>query len=167
MKLRRLKQKRRASGAFESEFAVEILKSDKLRVTILICFFGVAVPTILLLSIFAFEDFQRIFHGNFKNFLMIVLSVLGLGLACFTVEWLAIDRRIKEQRKASPLLPYLSALVETSIPLAALLVTAQYVGPAYALLTPAPFMYPLLIVLSTLRLDFKLSVFTGAVAAIQ
>jgi hypothetical protein len=38
MKLRRLKQKRRASGAFESEFAVEILKSDKLRVTILICF---------------------------------------------------------------------------------------------------------------------------------
>jgi adenylate cyclase len=125
------------------------------------------VPTILLLSVFAFEDFQRIFHGNFKNFLMIVLSVLGLGLACFTVEWLAIDRRIKEQRKASPLLPYLSALVETSIPLAALLVTAQYVGPAYALLTPAPFVYPLLIVLSTLRLDARLSVFTGLVAALQ
>ena len=167
MKLRRLKQNRRASGAFESEFAVEILKSDKLRVTILICFFGIALPSILLLAVFAFEDFQRIFHGNFKSFLTIVLSVLGLGLACFTVEWLAIDRRIKEQRQASPLLPYLSALVETSIPLAALLVTAQYVGPAYALLTPAPFMYPLLIVLSTLRLDFKLSVFTGAVAAIQ
>jgi adenylate cyclase len=35
------------------------------------------------------------------------------------------------------------------------------------LLTPAPFVYPLLIVLSTLRLDFKLCVFTGTVAALQ
>lgn len=98
---------------------------------------------------------------------MTVLTVLAVGFGCFALEWLAINQRIKEQRKADPLLPYLSAIVETSIPFAALLVTAQYVGPAYALLTPAPFMFPLLIVLSTLRLDFKLSVFTGAVAAIQ
>ena len=89
MKLRRLRQDRRASGAFENEFALELLKSDKLRVTILICFFGIALPSILLLAVFAFEDFQRIFHGNFKSFLMIVLTVLGLGLCCFTLEWLA------------------------------------------------------------------------------
>src|ERR1700754_2759089 len=116
MKLRRQKQTKPASGTFESEFAIEILKSDKLRVTILICFFGVALPSILLLAVFAFEDFQRIFHGNFKIFVTIVLTVLGVGLGCFAAEWLAINRRIKQQRKADPLLPYLRALVETSIP---------------------------------------------------
>jgi adenylate cyclase len=161
------KRTKQVSGAFERELKLEILKSDKLRVTILICALGVVLPAILTLAVFGIDEFQRIFRGNFKSFLTIVLSVLGLGLAFLTVEWIMLNRLIKEQRRAYPLLPYLSALVETCIPLAALLITAQYVGPAYALLTPAPFVYPLFIVLSTLRLDFKLSVFTGAVAAIQ
>lgn len=167
MKLRLPKRHRAAARAFESELALEILKSDKLRVTILICAFGVVVPTILVLAVFGFEDFQQIFHGNFKSFLMVVLTVMILGLGCLVVEWFVISRLINERRKAYPLLPYFSALIETAVPLAALLITAQYVGPAYVLLTPAPFVYPLLVVLSTLRLDFKLCVFTGAVAALQ
>lgn len=167
MKLRRLKPTRPASGVFEKELKLEILKSDRLRVTILICAFGIVLPTILLLAVFAFEDFQVIFHGRFKNFLVMVLLMLSLGVGYLLIERWAITRIITGKRKGNPFLPYVSALVETSIPLAALLVTAQYVGPAYALLTPAPFVYPLLIVLSTLRLDFKLCVFTGAVAAIQ
>ncbi len=167
MRIRRLKRHRPAAHAFESELALEIMKSDKLRVTILLYAFGVVVPAITALAIFGFDDFQRIFHGNFKIFLMTVISVLILGMNCLVLEWLVINRHIKEQRKTHPLLPYLSALVETCIPLAALLITAQYVGPEYVLLTPAPFVYPLLIVLSTLRLDFRLCVFTGAVAAVQ
>ncbi len=167
MKLRRIKRHRSDVRAFESELALEILKSDKMRVTILICAFGVVVPAILTLAVFGFEEFQHIFHGNFKSFLTIVLSVMILGLGCLVVEWFVINRLIEERRKAYPLLPYLSALVETCIPLAALVITAQYVGPAYVLLTPAPFVYPLLIVLSTLRLDFKLCVFTGGVSALQ
>lgn len=167
MRLRRLKRHRPAARAFETELALEILKSDKLRVTILICAFGVVLPTILTLAVYGFEDFQRIFHGNFKTFLVTVLTVLTLGLGCLIFEWFAVNRLINERRGAYPLLPYLSAFGETCIPLAALLITAQYVGPANALLTPAPFVYPLLIVLSTLRLDLKLCVFTGAVSAIQ
>ena len=77
MKLRRLKRHR---PAFESELALEILKSDKLRVTILICALGIMLPAILVLAVFGFEDFQRIFHGNFKLFLMTVFSVLILGV---------------------------------------------------------------------------------------
>lgn len=167
MKLRRRKRSTPVSGAFENELALEMLKSERLRITILICAFGVVLPLILMLAIFAFEDFQLIFRGNFKSFLVVVLAVLTLGVGCLIVERLAINRIIKAQRKAYPLMPYVSALVETSIPFAALLVSAQYVGPAYALLTPAPFVYPLLIVLSTLRLNFKLCLFTGAIAALQ
>lgn len=167
MKLRRRKPAREASGAFEKELALEVLKSDKLRITILICSYGIVLPLILLLAIFAFEDFQVIFHGRFRSFLLVVLTLLTLGVGFLLLERVAINRIINGKRKAYPFLPYIGALVETSIPLAALLVVAQFVGAAYALLTPAPFVYPLLIVLSTLRLDFKLCVFTGAVAAIQ
>ena len=164
MKLRRLKRHR---PAFESELALEILKSDRLRVSILICALGVVVMAILTLSVFGFEDFQNIFHGQFKSFLMIVLTTIIIGLGGLVVELIVINRLIEERRKAPSLLPYVTALIETCIPLSALLITAQYVGSAYVLLTPAPFVYPLLIVLSTLRLDFKLCVFTGAVAALQ
>lgn len=143
------------------------MKSDKLRVTILLYAFGLVLPAIMGLALFGFDDFQLIFHGNFTLFLVTVFSALILGMNCLVLEWIVINRRIKERRKTHPLLPYLSALVETCIPLAALLITAQYMGPAYVLLTPAPFVYPLLIVLSVLRLDFKLCVFTGTVAAVQ
>lgn len=164
MKLRRLK---RHLPAFESELGLEILKSDKLRVTILICAVAMMLLAILTLSVFGFEDFQNIFHGKFKSFLMIVLSLIVIGLGCLVAELTVINRLITERRLAYPLLPYLSAFFETCIPLAALVITAQFVGPAYVLLTPAPFVYPLLIVLSTLRLDFRLCVFTGAVSALQ
>lgn len=164
MKLRRMKRHR---PAFESELALEILKSDKLRVSILICAFGLMLLATLTLAVFGFEEFQNIFHGQFKNFLMVLLSTMIFGLVCLIVELVVINRLIDERRRAPALLPYVSALVETCLPLAALLITAEYVGPAYVLLTPALFVYPLLTVLSTLRLDFKLCVFTGTLAAIQ
>lgn len=167
MKLRRRKRRKITARSFENELTLEMLKSDKLRVTILIAAFALVLPAILILAVFAFEDFQRIFHGNFKSFLLAVLVALIAGEIFLAGEWFALRRTINERRRAYPWLPYLGALVETCIPLTALLITAQYVGPAYALLTPAPFVYPLLIVLSTLRLDFKLSVFTGAIAAVQ
>jgi adenylate cyclase len=167
MRIRRLKRHRPTAHAFESELALEMMKSDKLRVTILLYAFGLVLPAIMGLAIFAFEDFQIIFRGNFKIFLLTVIAALILGMNLLVLEWIVINRRIKEQRKTHPALPYLSAVVETCIPLAALLITAQYMGPAYVLLTPAPFVYPLLIVLSVLRLDFKLCVFTGALAALQ
>jgi adenylate cyclase len=167
MKLRRRKRNPAASRSFEGELALEMLKSDKLRVTILLCAFGAVVPVTLTLAVLVYEDFQQIFHGHFKSFLITLLSVLTICLGCLTIEWFAIGRLIRERRRAYSWLPYISALVETSLPIAGLVITAQYVGPAYALLTPAPFVYPLLIVLSTLRLDFKLCVFTGVIASLQ
>lgn len=167
MKLRRRKHKNGQPDAFQNELGAEILKSDKLRLTILIGAFGSMLPFILLLAVFAYEDFQRTFHDNFKRFLVLVLAVLVVGLGCMLLELMVINRRIKAREKAQPLMQYLSVLVETAIPTAALLVTAQFLNPVYSLFTPAPFVYPLLIVLSTLRLNSKLCVFAGSMAALQ
>lgn len=167
MRLRRIKRDKPTSPAFESELALEILKSDRLRVTILFCILASVVPLMLMFAVFSYEDFQRSFRGNFKSFLLTLLLIMGAVLTSLIVEWFAINRRLKARIVPRPFFQYLSALIETSVPLAALLVTSQFLNPVYALYTPAPFVYPLIIVLSTLRLNFKICVFTGAVAALQ
>lgn len=167
MTFHRPKKQNSLSQAFEQEFALEILKSDRLRVTILMSAMAAAMILVLALAVFSFEHFQRAFYGNFKSFFSIFLIVMAVTLSCLWLERIAISRLIDERRTAMPLLQYLSALFETTIPTTALFVSAQFVNPIYALFTPAPFVYPLLIVLSTLRLNFKLCVFTGLVAALQ
>ena len=62
---------------------------------------------------------------------------------------------------------YISAFVEVSIPTVAILVGPEVTSPAFALHTPPAWAYFVFIILSTLRLDFRLCVFTGAVAAVE
>jgi adenylate cyclase len=56
---------------------------------------------------------------------------------------------------------------ETSIPTLFIVLAARDVPPIYALEGPPGYLYAVFIVLSTLRLDFRLSLFTGAVAAAE
>ncbi|HEY8225360.1 MAG TPA: adenylate/guanylate cyclase domain-containing protein [Pyrinomonadaceae bacterium] len=155
------------SQVFEQEFALEILKSDRQRITMLMCVLAVAALVIPVISVFSFENFQSSFKGRFSSFVLTFVVIFTVTLSCLALERLAITRLIKQQKRARPFLQYVSALIETSIPSIALIVTAQFLGPVYSLFTPAPFVYALMIVLSTLRLDFRLCVFTGAVAAIE
>jgi len=167
MKLRQRKHERSISSAFEREFALEVLKSDRLRVTILI---GVIVSALLVVSgliLFSFEQFKLAFHGNFKGFLITLIVVAGLNIVCLLVELALINRVIRKQGNVSGLLQYLSAFIETSIPTAGMVVGSMFLGPVYTLFTPAAFIYPIFIVLSALRLDLRLCIFTGAVAGLE
>jgi adenylate cyclase len=58
-------------------------------------------------------------------------------------------------------------LIETSFPTVGLYLLSRYVDPAIMLGSWPALLYFLFIIASTLRLDFKLSAFTGAVAAIE
>ena len=58
-------------------------------------------------------------------------------------------------------------LIETSLPTLALAVHIENMGPVQALGFVMPLVYFIFIILSTLRLDFWLSTFTGFVAAAE
>lgn len=163
----RTNQRDSISQVFEREFGLEILKSDRLRITLLMSVFAVTALIVPVLSVFSFENFQSSFKGHFSDFVVTFVIIFTMTLSCLAVERWAITRLIKQQKRAKPLLQYVSAFIETSIPSIALITTAQFLGPVYSLFTPAPFVYAVLIVLSTLRLDFRLCTFTGAVAAIE
>lgn len=161
------RDKHAAPDAFEREFALEVLESDKLRVTILICILAFTLLIQAFLSVFAYEQFQHVFHGHFKSFQVSVLLILGPVLACLLLERAAIARMIRKQRRAPAAFQYLSAFVETSIPTLTLINGAMFLGSVYTLFTPPILVYPIFIALSALRLNFRLCVFTGAVAGIE
>ena len=167
MTFRRSKNDDSMVHLFEREFALEILNSDRLRVTILMCVMASALMVVPILSVFSFEHFQSAFNGRFKTFLVTFLVIMSVTFSLLALERFAIGRLISEQKKARPLLQYVSAFIETSVPSIALIITAGFLNPVYALFTPAPFVYALLIVLSTLRLNSGLCVFTGAVACFE
>jgi adenylate cyclase len=167
MTLRLPKEHSTTANAFEREFAREILKSDRLRVTILMGVIITALLIVLGVAGFGFNQFQRAFHGNVTGFVATLLIITAVTIICLVGERLTIDRLIEKQAHPSMALQYLSAFVETSIPTLALTVGSVFLGPVYALFTPAMLLYPVFIVLSALRLNAKLCVFTGAVAAIE
>ena len=167
MTLRRNKRAAVDHDAFENEFALESLKSDRLRVTILIGAIGSSVLLITVMSLLFFEQFQTVFHGNSRGFLTAVGLVFGGNVSFLMAERVIIGRLIKNQIRPSNSLKYLSAFLETSIPTTGIIVGSLFLGPIYTLFTPAAFIYPLFISLSALRLDVRLCFFTGAVAGLE
>ncbi len=161
------RKKRNATDLFEEEFALESLKSDRLRVSILIGAIISALLIVLALVPIFLDQFQSAFHGNFRNFLISVWVIFGVNLGYLAGERIIIDRLIKKRVKPFAALKYLSAFVETSIPTAGMMMGSLFLGPIYTLFTPAAFLYPLFISLSALRLNVRLCIFTGAVAGLE
>ncbi len=162
-----VRSKHSVSRAFENEFAAEILKSERLRVTALMAVIATTLVVQLFMSIFARADLRRSFHGRLDEFLTAVFTI---GLAAFgylLLQRVVLSRRIRRKDRPAPLLQYVSALIETSIPTAAMIVGAQFIAPVYTLFTPAGFVYALFIVLSILRLNARLCIFTGIVAGVE
>ena len=169
MQIRPKKQKRRPaiSSAFEDEFAWEVMRSDLLRVTILTGVVLSSVLAVIVLLIFSLEQFRKAFHGNLEGFLITLGVVAGSNIIFLLIERAVLSHMIRKQRKVPEWAQYLTALIETSIPTAGMIVGSTFLGPIYTLFTPAVFIYPIFIVLSALRLNLRLCVFTGAVAGIE
>jgi len=161
-----IKQRVSISSAFDNEFALEVLRSDRLRVNILLGVLSSAVLLATALLIAATRYFRSAFHGRLSGFVITFGVFSASALVCLLTERLIINRRISRQQTISQWLQFLSAFVETSIPTAGMLVGATFLG-SYSLFTPAAFVYSIFIVLSALRLNLKLCVFTGAVAGIE
>ncbi len=161
-----MKQRVSITHAFDNEFALEVLRSDRLRVNILLGVLSSAVLLTSTLLIVAPRFFRSAFHGRLSGFVITFGAFSALTVLCLVTERIMIGRRISRQQTFSQGLQFLSAFVETSIPTAGMVVGATFLG-SYTLFTPAAFVYPIFILLSALRLNLKLCVFTGAVAAIE
>src|ERR671920_20637 len=92
-------------------------------------------------------------------------AVMAAWALYILAERVRLGRLTRRGKRVPPFYRYVTALVEVSCPTAEILVAASYTD-AQAVATAPAVAYPLFIVLSALRLNFRLCVFTGAVAAL-
>jgi adenylate cyclase len=144
---------------FEERLTREILQSERTRMLILAGLSGSLVVT------FPVHALRSGIFGT--GWALQFVAVFAL-LACYELAIRQVVGRRLEQGKTLPRrLRFLNAFVETSAPSILILLSSRQVDPVYPLESAAAYMYPVFIVLSTLRLDFRLSVFTGSVAAVE
>jgi adenylate cyclase len=143
----------------------EILRSERRRVLSLAVILTVLL--LLLVGIRTFgEDFvSPLFRERIQPTTVFLIFVPFIAYELLVAT--AVTYLLRHSRDVFIGARYLNAVVETSLPTVLLLLQIQAMGAETALGFLSPLLYFLFIILSTLRLDFKLSAFTGAVAAIE
>ena len=154
-----------SDASFEDHLAREIILSERMRMAILAGLSGVLIVFYGLGYALCRED-------NLLRFLtpavfLYIIAVIAL-LLCYElfIRYL-IGRWLRRGKGVPGALRYLNAFVETSVPSILILLVSRELNPVYVLQSPLGLLYAVFIVLATLRLDFRLSVFTGLVAAAE
>ena len=153
------------SADFRRALTQEVMGTELLRIKALIATAVVLCIIVGIVYLFATEAVSRVWHGNLTP--LYLYAIIGPFIL---FEWWvhgAIQRHMRRGLDLPLYRRYLGALIETSMPTVALAVHIDSMGSVAALGFVAPMIYFIFIILSTLRLDFWLSTFTGAVAATQ
>jgi len=153
-----------AATQFEKEFGQQILQSEKARVKIMAALFAVLSLNVIVVFL-VFHDQLDSMSTNVARF-----RILGLLAGAFVYELgvlFGINRALKYDISRFGLARYMNAFVETSIPTIAILLFVGILSPVHAMYSPPSYVYFLFIGLSVLRLDFRLGLFTGIVAALE
>lgn len=151
--------------SFEDDFAREMFASERTRMAILAGLLGALVLLFPVLVLAFREQYLHVFRTH-RMIVLVVVVFAALAGYELLVRWI-VGRGLERGRTPPTLLRYLNAAIETSIPAMVVIIAARDVDPVYALDGPPGYLYAVFIVLSTLRLDFRLSLFTGFVAAAE
>ena len=153
------------SADFEHALMREVLASELLRVKALIITTAILVVVVAATYYLEEDAVERLWQGGMRPIYIyeILLPFILFELWVYS----AIRRHMEKDRDLPIYRRYLGVLIETSMPTIALVLHIQNMGTIKALGFVAPLAYCIFIVLSTLRLDFWLSAFTGLVAAVQ
>ena len=143
----------------------EVLHSERRRVLTLAGAMTAVLAVLLLLLAVAPALVSLIFHGHVPWRLPLLLFPPFIAYELAVAALLTyLDRR---GRRYPTIGRYANALVETSFPTLGVYVLAISLDPRAAFAAWPAWLYFFFIILSTLRLDFALSAFTGAVAAVE
>jgi adenylate cyclase len=152
-------------NAFEQRLIREILISERFRVTLLALFPGILMLLVLAAGALSPDLLSQTLRLRLDR-LRVGLFLAGVSIYEFSALR-SVQKLIQSGKQSTPLRRYVNAFIETTMPTCVVMYYMTVVGPLPALFLPHVFTYFVFILLSTLRLDFALSVFTGFVAAIE
>jgi adenylate cyclase len=140
----------------------EVMRTELMRVRALIVVAMVIIASISLVYVFD----PDVVHHIWRNINPLKIYAVLFGFILFELwVYAAITRYLRLDRDIPVYRRYIGALIETSMPTVGLALHIESMGPVQALGFVMPLIYFIFIILSTLRLDFFLSTFTGFVAA--
>jgi adenylate cyclase len=153
------------SADFTQALTQQVLRTELIRVKALIG--TTAFIAVMLLTLYALDPYavDHLWHSRLKPAYLYVILLPFILFELFVHT--NINRNLRLGRDVPVFRRYLGALIETSMPTMALALHIDSMGPVEALGFVVPFTYFIFIILSTLRLDFWLSTFTGCVAAAE
>jgi adenylate cyclase len=158
------KPQEEVSKEFEHMLMREVMRTELVRVRSLITVSLSIMAIVFVVHTFFPNIVKEVWHGINPNAIYRIL----IGLTVFEL-WVhtAISSHLKNDEDLNVYRRYLGALIEISVPSYLLFLQIESMGPVRALGFVMPMVYFIFIILSTLRLDFWLSAFTGFVAAAQ
>ena len=154
------------SADFQRALMQEVMTTELLRIKALIATTAVLCVILGAVHFFASEAVSRVWHGNLRPEYLYSIMVRSSCSSCGCMAR-STASYAAGARPAAVIRRYLGALIETSLPTVALALHINSMGSVAALGFATPMIYFIFIILSTLRLDFWLSTFTGAVAAVE
>ncbi|TYO64782.1 adenylate/guanylate cyclase domain-containing protein [Bradyrhizobium hipponense] len=162
---RKTRQHAVLSDDFERELTREVLRTELLRVRTLIITGCVMILFLTATYLIDPALVNRVWRGTEG---LVHEYILLTGFILFEV-WVhrQIRRNLKLDRDLPVIRRYIGALIETSLPTIILILQIRSMGASQALGFVLPLVYFIFVILSTLRLDFWLSTFTGFVAAAE
>jgi adenylate cyclase len=153
------------SPEFQQAMTQEILRTELIRIKALIGTTVLLGSILLVVYLFAPEAVSKVWHGNLKPHYLYSIMVPFILFELWVHR--VITRHIELHHDVPVFRRYLGVLIETSMPTIALSLHIDSMGHVEALGFVVPMTYFIFIILSTLRLDFWLSTFTGFVAAAE
>jgi adenylate cyclase len=150
---------------FRHALMQEVLRSELIRIKALIATAALLAVVLWTVYILDPDAINQVWRGRLRP-----AYLYGILVPFILFElWVhaMISRHLKLDRDVPVIRRYFGALIETTMPTIALALHIENMGTVQALGFVAPLAYFLFIILSTLRLDFWLSTFTGFVAAAE
>src|SRR5712671_4856954 len=150
---------------FQHALMQEVLRSELIRIKALIA--TAALLAVVLWTVYLLDPdaINHVWRGRLRPAYLYVILVPFILFELWVHAM--ISRHLRLDRDVPVIRRYLGALIETTMPTAALALHIENMGAVQALGFVAPLAYFIFIILSTLRLDFWLSTFTGFVAAAE
>lgn len=149
----------------EEQLYPEMIKSERMRVTLLAAIALITTVVFAFYLVFFSDDIRTKVPSLYP--LYIIAGVFALLFIRELIVIGFIKKKYDKKEKITPTVRYINTLIECSFPSVVLILGIMFWNNSVALFSPVVFLYFLMIILSTLSLDFWLSIFAGIVSAIE
>ncbi len=152
--------------ALDEQLARDLLRSEKLRQTILAITLVCAAPFVYGMLQVGTGHRGAVATDVFQKLQVTVVGGVGILVAYALLARQFIIGRIKAQKPIKNRLRVLNSFIETSFVTAFIVAFSRVTDPIFAFTSPPTYLYLIFVMLSILQLHVGLSIFTGVASSV-